>query len=64
MAAARKIILSQRIISAGKPLALFSDDFDWKDEFGFWKVFGEDFSGYKDEFDFDKIFGEDFSEWE
>lgn len=46
---------------------LLVEDFDWKDEFGFWKVFGEDFKGWGFEIDgiiLNKIFNEDFSGWE
>lgn len=44
-------------------IPLFIEDFDWKDEFDFWKLFGEDFD-WEEEFDFRKLFGEDFSGWE
>ena len=40
----------------------FTDDFDWKDEFDFWKVFGEDFD-WKSPPMLYPIFAEDFSGW-
>ncbi len=42
---------------------LFVEDFDWKDEIGFWKIFGDAFD-WKGEWSGSQIFTEDFSGWE
>lgn len=49
-------------IAARVPVLIFSDDFDWKDEMGFWKVMGEDFD-WKEEWSGSLLFSEDFSGW-
>ena len=43
---------------------LLIEDFDWKNEFGFWKVFGDSFAGWKEPPTFTEVFTEDFSGWE
>ncbi|GAI19490.1 unnamed protein product, partial [marine sediment metagenome] len=40
----------------------FLEDFDWKDEFGFWKLFGDDFD-WRSPPVFLPIFAENFSGW-
>lgn len=46
----------------GVIVAVFLDDFDWKDEFDFWKVFGDSFD-WKSPPMMSQIFTEDFSGW-